>query len=371
MPTGATADIFRVSSTAGAGNFYDLKSNTGAVDVVLVRKTAAGYVPLVQSDATGGPKVTGTRFGACVPQYKPGTASTTGSEADIVAQFGQKAMVRRFNGVPTTTPPSKLAGASGNHISWSFGIAVLGGSPTQAQIDARIASNNQMAQAVISGQYDAQISATVANLDPAYWFVEVLHELDTKVNGGWLTLSNGQQLKAHAYQVIKNANSDLNVVATYQAYGFSDSNTAWSNGTFTARYGSIPHDVIGLDFDGIQPGKDAQGNYVLPYPTLQANRMQNAQQWVRNRGLVGWCVPEWGTYSNAVVADANNQVLADTFINYLGNQWLKSTMPPLFALWYNYGPNPESTATTYSDVLTQPASVGALQAFVAQYQLAA
>ena len=375
MPTGATADIFRVSSTAGAGNYYDVKNQDGSIEVVLVRKTAAGYVPLVTSDPTAGPAVTGTRFGACVPQFKPGTTTTAGSEADIIAKFGQKAMIRKFNSTPTNTPPPKTTGASGNHASWSFGIAVLGGSPTQAQIDARISSNNAMAQSIINGTYDTQIATSVANLDPAYWFVEILHELDTKVNGGWITLANGQQLKDHAYKVIKSANSDLNVVATYQAYGFADTNTAWSSGTFTTRYGSIPHDVIGLDFDGIATLKSGTGGntgvaaeYVLPYPTLQGNRMQNAQQWVRNRSLVGWSVPEWGTLANAVIADANNQVLADTFINYLGQQWLKSTMPPLYACWYDYGPNPEAAASVYSDLLSQPASIGAMKTLVASYQ---
>lgn len=357
MPAGSVARLLHFEP-GGVRTALDITTPDGSKSFGVFVRTPGGWVP-VQAGMTSQVTVS-TRFGACVPQFKPGSTTVAGSEADIVAKFGPKSMVRKFNGTPTSTPPPKTTGASGNHVSWSFGIKVP---PTfsQAQRDA----NDAMAQRIINGEFDTQISNSAFGLDPAYFYAEVLHELDTKANGNHLSLTLGQQLKEHTYNVIKNANSALLVPMTMQAYGFSTTNPLWTNGTFVSRYGSLPHDVIGLDFDGIAPGKDANGNYVLPYPTLQSNRMQNAQQWVRDRGLAGWAVPEWGTLANAVAADADNQVLADTFITYLGQQWVSSSMPPLFACWYDYGPNPEAEASVYSDLLSQPASIGALQQLVA------
>jgi len=319
-----------------------------------------------------------TRFGASVPQY--GLTGATGTEADVVSKFGTKAMIRRFNGVPSSTPPTKTSGASGNHVSWSFGIKVEGKYNVvgqEANKTAVINSNNAMADAILAGTYDNQIKASAAGLDPAYFYVEVLHELDTKTNlwsgdgRGFMDLAKGQAVKTRAYNLIKSANSDLLVVATYQAYGLASSNSVYTSGVFEQRYGAIPHDVLGIDADGIAPPyddvKNADGTttrvYKLPYPSL-VTRAENAQKWVTAHGLKGWSVPEWGTLANAVAADADNQILADSWITYWANNWLGQPIPPLYACWYDYGPNPEAAASTLSDLLQQPASIGALSDLV-------
>jgi len=288
-----------------------------------------------------------TRFGACPTQG--------GTLAGVVTKWGQKAFVRYFAGTPTMTPPAKVAGSSGMHISWSFGIKV----DSTADKPTLLAANNAAAQSVINGNYDAQITASVTGLDPAYFYVECLHEIDTKVNGGYLTLSLGQQMKTRFYNLVKAANPNLWVGLTIQGYALAESNTLYTGGTTDARYGGIPHDFIGLDVDGIAPKQTA------PYYPDLTTRARNAQKWMRDHGAKGYAFPEWGVPANVVTADADNQILADNWITYYGNSWKAEPIPPLFAAWYDYGANPETPGSTASDQLVQPAAVAALTNLVA------
>jgi PKD repeat protein len=297
-----------------------------------------------------------TKFGACWPQ-----GSTA---ADVVTKFGQKAFIRYFAGTPTSTPPAKVIGASGCHISWSFGITVTSGLTGTALSD-RLASNNAIATAIINGTYDAQITASVTGLDVEHWRVEAIHELDTKYNNGQLSLTLGQQAKTKFYNVVKAANPGLLVVLTLQGYSFSNSNTSYTNGTTDSRYGAIPHDVIGLDVDGIQPPKSANGDYILPYPSL-AGRATNAQKWMRDHGASRYAFPEWGV-TTTCIDDPNNTTLANSWISYYGQLWVAEPIAPDFACWYDYGGNPENASITATDLLTKPAAINALKALVAGY----
>jgi hypothetical protein len=308
-----------------------------------------------------------TLFGAC-----PAIGS---SLTGTVTKWGQKTFLRNFAGIPGTTALTKVPGSSGMHVSWSLGIKVDGslanGSPEkQALIDA----NNALAQRFLNGEWDDNVTASVTGIDPKYFYVELLHELDTKTNGSQphMTLSLGQQIKTKFYGLVKAANPDLLVVMTLQGYSFSDTNTFYTGGTMEQRFGAIPHDVIGLDVDGIAPplvagtggttGVPAQ--YQTPYPLL-TTRARNAQRWmVAHPGVVGYAFPEWGVTTGAV-DDTDNQILADTWITKYGVQWRDTEpIPALFATWYDYGANPEQPGSNYSDLITQPISKAALQALI-------
>jgi len=290
-------------------------------------------VPPDRLPSTVAVQATSVRFGACPP------AGSTA--ADVVTKFGQKSFVRTFLGTPSGTPPVKIAGASGVHISWSLGGATG-------------------YQPFIDGTYDTAMKACLAGLDPTYFYVEALHELDNKVNGGTTTLAIGTAVKNHFYDLVQAANPALRVVNTLTGYAFSDNNTKYTSGATDLNYGSIKAHIIGLDLDGI---------HSFPYPNLDT-RAKNAQKFIRDHAAYGytdWAVPEWGTTTTQPQDQPDLLIMANDWITKYGNAWKAEAKPPVWVTWYDYGSNPEDAGSTATDLLTVPAPINALKALVAGY----
>ena len=301
------------------------------------------------------------RFGACPP------ANSTA--ADVVVKWGSGAFIRTFLGFPGTVP-TKEVGASGAHFSWSFGITTANGDKNHTDAEnlaiknASIASNTATYNKIMAGDYNAAMILCIKNLDPNYFFVEAIHEADTKYKSGTITMAQLTGIKNWFYDLVKANNPNLRVVVTLTGYSFSDANPDYTKGVTDSLYGVLKGNVIGLDVDGIH----ATAGNGYTYPQMQT-RAKNAQKWIIDHATMGYtdyAFPEWGT---SVIAKPDDQpdliILSDQWITYYGESWVLEPKQPLFACWYDYGSDPENATSTATDLLLKPNPIAALRALVA------
>lgn len=307
------------------------------------------------------PPVVVTPSGVVLTRF--GSSPAPGSNAaGVVTKYGTKSFIRTFLGLPGAVP-AKTAGASGAHVSWSMGFSM---DTTRPKADV-VAANTAMGNKVVNGDYDAAFRTSTQTLDPNYFVVECVHELDHKVNGGWITVALGVALKNHFYDVVKAVNPRLKVVNTLTAYAFSPNNVLYTAGTTDSRYGAIRANVI---------GGDADGAHSFPYPNYHPHP-GNLQKWIQKyaaNGYTDYSMPEWGT-RNDQAADQPDLLELAKWITETGNFWKYGTTTgtapiagwkaPLYACWYDFY-NAESTDPNRADDrLIQPAPVNALKALVA------